>query len=75
LLNLNTNKSRQTRDTENVLIKMSNQERLPDVRRLFEQKKIRVVASAAHITTLKRNARTFVNLPEKKILGQSPKGA
>jgi hypothetical protein len=32
------------------------------LRRLFEQKKIRVVAPTAHITT----AQTFLNLPEKK---------
>jgi hypothetical protein len=37
------------------------------VRRLFEQKKIRVVALTVHITTLKGNARTLVNLQEKKI--------
>jgi hypothetical protein len=36
------------------------------VRRPFEQKKIRAVASNAYITTLKRNAPTFVNLQEKK---------
>jgi hypothetical protein len=36
------------------------------VRRPFEQKKIRGVAPNAYITTLKRNAPTFVNLQEKK---------
>jgi hypothetical protein len=42
-----------------------DQERSPDVRRLFEQKEIRVVAPSAHITNLKGNARTLVNLREK----------
>jgi hypothetical protein len=36
------------------------------VRRPFEQKKIRAVASNAYITTLKGSAPTFVNLQEKK---------
>jgi hypothetical protein len=38
------------------------------VQRLFEQtKKIMVVALTAHFTTPKGNARTFVNLQEKKM--------
>jgi hypothetical protein len=32
----------------------------------LNKKKIRVIASAAHITTLNGNARVFVNLREKK---------
>jgi hypothetical protein len=39
---------------------------LPDVRRLLNKKNQGVVAPTVHITTLKGNARTFVNFCEKK---------
>jgi hypothetical protein len=45
---------------------VASTERSPDVRRLFEQKKIKVVAPTVHINTLKIKARTFVNLRKKK---------
>jgi hypothetical protein len=44
---------------ETLRIPLASKERSPDVRRLFEQKKIRVVALTAHIATLKGNAQTL----------------
>jgi hypothetical protein len=49
-----------------MVVLSHKEKRSLDVRRLFEQKKIRMIAPTAHINTLKRNARTYINLRENK---------